>query len=114
MSLGMDPGLLREQLMLQESMPAGDGQGGRTRTWADVSPAVIAWAQVKRLATPTRFKAMQTDSQATHEVRIRSRTDVDTTNRWMWGTRPLVIVSQPQNLDEHGEFLTMLVKEERV
>ncbi len=114
MSLGMDPGLLRERLALQESTPSDDGQGGRTRSWANVSPAVFAWARVKRLTTYTRFKAMQADSQATHEITMRSRSDFDTKNRWMWGTTPLVIVSAPQNLDEHGEFLTFLAKEERV
>ena len=114
MSLGMDPGELRELVTLQESTAADDGQGGRTRTWKDVFPPVNVSARVRRLSTHLRLKAMQTDSRASHEVVVRSRTDVDAEKRWLWGTTPLVIVSTPQNLDEHGEYLTMLVKEEKV
>lgn len=112
--MGMDPGLLRERLTLQQVTRTPDGAGGHTESWAAVATNPTAWARVKRLPTGLRLQAMQADSLASHEVTIRYRSDVDAAKRWLWNGSALAIVSAPQNLDEHGEFLVMLCAEEQV
>jgi hypothetical protein len=46
-------------------------------------------------------------SPASHEVTMRSRSDVGAEDSILWGALRLVFVSAPVNLDEHGEYIVI-------
>lgn len=114
MSVGMDPGLLREQVEILEAREIDDGQGGRKVSWVTIAGGVD-WARIRPAPARSRAKGGKPGSPAPFEVTLRYRTDVTTTHRLKWidRDRELAITSDPVNLDEHFEFVVFEAAEDR-
>ncbi len=100
----MNIGLLRHRLTIQNPSRVADGRGGYTETW--VSGETI-WGDVQDLSARSRFFASQVVPGVTHEVRIRSRSDVKSGTRFLWGSRYLLATTAPINTD--GKNVEMVV-----
>lgn len=104
MSLGMDPGLLRERIEFLEEGRVDDGQGGADLQWVPI-PNGIDWARIRPSTRTNRQNGGRSDSVASFEVTIRHRADITKDHRVEWGNRVLALTGAPANLDERGEFV---------
>lgn len=112
MPFAMDPGHLRNEVILQA--PGGrtsDGGGGFTQRWR-ARPGGLRWARIRPLEGNERLRAMQTQANATHEVTIRYESGVTAAMRFVHEDRVLKIVSPPVDPDERHEWLQLLCREE--
>ena len=118
MSLGMDPGMLREEVTILEDVgSATDALGGSEA--ADFQPIASdaeEYARIKPMSADARLNAKRQGAPAEYEVTFRFREDVDTRNRLRWdsnGSRVLILVGGPIDKWEHQEYLTFRATEDR-
>lgn len=109
----IDPGRLDQLVVIEE--PRGrtsDGGGGFTQKWRRVHDAEW-WVAIRGLQGSERQRAMQTQANATHEIRGRFRQGVNAKNRLVHqGTRVFKIVAPPVDVDEKHDLLVVLAREE--
>lgn len=106
--MSLAAGTLNRQVTLQRAVPAGDGQGGTTRTWTDVA---ATWAAISARGGKEFQTAKQTRATLTDEVRIRYRTGITADMRVVYGTRVLSIAQPPIDVDARHEQLLLLCEE---
>lgn len=75
------PGAMRERVVLQRPTTARTGPGSSSIEWEDVAEV---WAGIRGLRTREVLQAMQANSIATHELRIRFYSGLDGTWRAVW------------------------------
>ncbi len=115
MSLGWDPGELRELATIEElAAPVRDAGGGRSNSaaWSALATDPTWWVNVRPLSASQRRFAAQQGAPVTHEITGRYRTDVDSLNRLVIGSRTFDLVSAGVNPDERGEFLRFEARED--
>lgn len=105
-------GQLRERVTIQEQPSAADGGGGfgADGPWTAISTTPNVWARVEPLKGMEQLEAMRLETQVSHAVTIRHRSDVTTTNRLLWGSIELDIEAIT-NPDERKKFLRLLVQQ---
>lgn len=86
-----DAGAFRERVTIQSQVSASDGAGGGTLTWSALAINPTVWARVAPLRGDERLRAAQLQSNLSHEVLMRRRTDVTTAMRLIWGSITLNI-----------------------
>jgi len=103
----MQIGKLRHRIDIENQSLSSDGQGGSSRAWAT---RATVWSSIKPLRSEERFYNEQLKLQTTHEILLRYRDDVVSTDRIKYGSRYFEIVSI-KNIDEGGRLLVLLAKE---
>jgi len=106
-------GDLRDRITFQTATQARDSFGSVTETWADT---VTVWANVKALKYATGLESVvSTQGRETvtpsYTVTIRYRTDIDETQRIVWGSKILDIrrVIDPDGRRESLELFCELM-----
>lgn len=94
-------GKLRHSIIWQEKIGTPDEGGGQTYTTNDVV-TVRAW--VKPVSTNERFFAQRVESDITHKIFLRFRTDINPAMRINLGGR-LFQVKGIMNLEEQNKWL---------
>ena len=75
------PGPMRERVVLQRPTTARTGPGSSSIEWEDVAEV---WAAIRGLSSRELLQAMQANSIATYELRIRFYSGIDGTWRAVW------------------------------
>ena len=104
-------GRLRHRLRIQSATETRTGSGGVTYTWA--TDAVV-WAAVRPLLGREYMEARRVDAAVTHEVRIRYRSGLTPSHRFVFDndtSRELNIVSV-LNVDERDRELVVMCRED--
>lgn len=102
----MDPGELREEVVIQAEVETADGQGGVSTSWQDQSHGEW-WVRIQPAPSPERLVAFRTDGPVSHVVTGRYRNDITRESGLRWGSRFLKVVGTPVNLDRRREHLTV-------
>lgn len=108
----IDPGRLREQVVIQVKTSDPDGGGGRTSPeWRDILDGDV-WAEVVPVSSYERVRAQQAGATITHRGLIRYRPDVTAVMRLKWGERILNMAAAPIDLGERHQWLQLQLREE--
>ena len=91
----IDPGRLRERIVIERATEARNSLGESTLSWG---PFAERWASVEGLSSREVLLSGQQKTEATHRVRLRYVTGLTQQMRLQWRGRTLEIVS----LLEHG------------
>ena len=108
LSVLLDPGLLRNELVLQASTPVPDGLGGHSEVWNEVG---LLFGMIEPVAANSIIVADQTLETVTHRITIRRREDVRSGMRLVKGPRVFAILTI-HDPDETGRYLVCRVSEE--
>ena len=108
LSILLDPGLLRNELVLQASTPVPDGLGGHSETWSEIG---LLFGMIEPVAANSIISADQTLEMVTHRITIRRREDIRSGMRFAKGPRVFDIVTI-HDPDESGRYLVCRVSEE--
>lgn len=101
---------LRHPLTIEKESRTPDGRGGTTETWA---PVARPFGDVEPLSTRDRLVAQQVQSEITHVVTIRYRTDLSGKVRVVHQGRYLYVVGAPMNVDGRGIWLHLTCAEQK-
>lgn len=107
-SLFIEPGLLRHEVSLQQSVLVGDGMGGHTVSWNEVA---TVFAAIESVSQVSLFAADQTLESATHRITLRHREGVASGMRFVKQARVFEIVTV-HDPDESARYLVCRVREE--
>ncbi len=80
---------LRSNITFETQARVSDGMGGFTTTWSALSDS--SWAKITPLSGYERLKAEQQQSNITHKIIIRYRSDLAAEQRIKYGTREFAI-----------------------
>lgn len=75
---------LRHRITFQSVAQVTDGMGGFTSTWGDVA---TVWAKVEPVNASERLISEKLETQRSHKVKIRYRTDITTDMRFIFKGR---------------------------
>lgn len=108
----MNAGRLRHQVTIQQQTQTATAYGGYSETWTDVA---TVWAHIKPLYGRERWHGDQVESDVTHQITIRYRSDVTVSPqmRVLYGSRVFKIISVI-NPEERNELLVLECVEENV
>lgn len=104
----LDPGALRTEFALEESVTMPDAFGGYTEGWVE---RATLFAQVEPLAAQSSFGAGQTLETATHRVTVRWREGIRSGMRFRRDQRVLDIVTV-HDPDETQRYLVCRTREQ--
>jgi SPP1 family predicted phage head-tail adaptor len=102
-------GDFRHQLTLQAADEVEDGAGGVARTW---EPLAQIWAAIEPLSLNDKLLSDKRIGVLTHRIKLRYRTDITLSHRFVLGTR-IFSIRATRDPDERGRILECLVEEER-
>lgn len=105
----IDPGALRQELVLEAPQSTADTLGGFTVTWVE---AAVVFAMLEPVSARSRFSADQMLEDVTHRVTIRHRDDVRPGMRFRKGQRVLDVVTV-HDPGETGRYLVCRTREEQ-
>ena len=105
----VDPGALRNRLVLQTVTAVPDGLGGFAESWSDVA---TVFARIEPVSADSRFGAGQTLETVTHRMTLRRRGDVEPGMRFACAGRIFVIVTV-HDPDESGRYLVCRTREKK-
>ena len=112
----MEPGRLRHRVTVMTAVEVDDGHHGFDETVLTIASRIPA--EVLPLSGAALARAQQIDPRATHMVRLRFRTGLETgqtvTYHTASGDRPFEIVAPPRDLEERHVELQLLCKEQAV
>jgi SPP1 family predicted phage head-tail adaptor len=96
----IDPGKLRERVIVQIASGATNSLGETVLTWAN---STAAWASVEGVSASEALEAGQQEVNITHRVRLRYLPGLTQLMRFAWRGRTLDIVSLLEygNRSEH-------------
>lgn len=104
-AIAINPGRLNTQVVIQVRPAARNATRARTReSWEDVA---TVWAEVLPLAGREGFAAKQVDSELTHRVVLRYRSDLTSRHRLKVGSAYLNIKGPPRNVGAAGAILEL-------
>lgn len=95
----MNIGKLRHKVTIQYKSKTKDTGGGNTATWVDLA---TTYAKVTPINTDNPYKANKEQSEITHIVNIRYRSDLMPYMRFLFKGRALYIKGNPINKDERN------------
>jgi len=105
MTVALDAGRLTERVTIQARKGVRSATGARTaEAWTTLA---TVWAEVLPLAGREGWNARQVDSEITHRVVIRYRSDVTSRHRIKWGSTYLQIKGPPKNVGNANVILEM-------
>lgn len=99
----------RHRVTLQAADEVEDGAGGVTRTW---QPLAEIWVAIEPVSFDDKLIADKRFGVVTHRIRLRYRTDITLSHRFVLGQRVFAIRAL-RDPDERGRLLECLVEEER-
>lgn len=99
----MNIGRMRHRVTLQSQTTTQTARGAQVFTWSDLA---TVWAEVRSPSARERVAGDLEVAQATHLVVIRQRDNTTSTNRVLWGTRVLSVLSV-LDTDNRGRFQTL-------
>lgn len=104
----MNAGRLRHRVTIQQLVQGvEDGIGGTIDVWQDIG---TVWAKVTPLNSREALIAQQLKHDATHQVDLRFRNDIDATMRLVYRGRILNNISI-RNRDELNKQIRLLCRE---
>lgn len=86
-------GELRHRITSQESTEVKDTSGNCTPTWANLSAGAVKWGKVTSTGGSSYFRGRMLNSDTTHVITYRYRTDLDTAMRQTWNSRTFEITA---------------------
>jgi len=96
-------GKLRHSITFQEKLQTPDGGGGYDYTTSDV---ISTRAFIKPISTNERFFAQRIESDISHRIYIRYRTDINPAMRIKYGDRYFQ-VKGIMNIEEQNKWLEL-------
>ena len=105
----MQPGDLRERIMIKQITTTSDSAGGFTDSGS--SALATVWAAVEPLSGRELLAAMQAQSEITVRVRMRYRSDITSAMQILHGAKVYEIVSPPIDVDGRRRELELMCKE---
>lgn len=99
----MDFGKLNKRLTIQQRAPGQDASGQPTLNWVDV---VTVWAGIRPLSSRELIAAQASQSEISHEITIRYRSDVTAAMRGVYKGRYFNF-GMPRNMDESNRELVI-------
>lgn len=106
--LGINPGLLRHRVEIQEANETQDNSGFPVPSWPAVFTNVKAF--VEPLSGTELFEARQLHAEVTHRITARYLAGITPKHRIQWGTRVFDILAV-LNLEERSLLLEIMAKE---
>lgn len=103
-----DVGRLSQRVDIEEYTTSDDGMGGTTTTWSTLD---TVWADIKPLTGDEKMRLGEYQSDLTHKIKIRYRSDVDSEKRVSYNGRTFNI-KYLLNRDEKDAYLEMTATEE--
>lgn len=107
-----DAGELRHRITFQRFNSRRDALGTpqyhKDENWTDVA---TVWAKVQEITSGEFYRAEQSDSYITHNIKIRYRTDLAAEMRVRWGARVFRIVSPPIDLTGSSQWMQIKAQE---
>jgi SPP1 family predicted phage head-tail adaptor len=103
----MNPGDLKQRLVLEAPVESADGAGGVTRSYASVASI---WSAVIPVSARGEVIGDDRGAEVTHIIMTRFRTDVTTRHRLRDGAHIFVIVAL-RDQDGGGRFLEIEAQE---
>ncbi|MDK2986534.1 MAG: hypothetical protein PWQ96_2178 [Clostridia bacterium] len=100
----MQIGELRDKVTIQEYIQTPDGYGGFSETWQD---KYTVWANIKPLRGREYFEMQKIQSEITHKITIRYRSDINTSNRIRYKDQILNIKSVI-DIDNRHRYLEIM------
>lgn len=100
----MQIGELRDKVTIQEYIQTPDRYGGFSETWQD---KYTVWANIKPLRGREYFEMQKIQSEITHKITIRYRSDINTLNRIRYKERILNIKSVI-DIDNRHRYLEIM------
>ncbi len=100
-----------KRIIIQSPTGAQDAYGERVTTWTDVS---TVWASIMPLTARELLSAGSIHGELTHKVQVRYNTafsSADSSWRIKYGTRILVLVGPPRNINEGNRVIEFLCAE---
>jgi SPP1 family predicted phage head-tail adaptor len=107
MSESVHIGQLRDRIVLERPLRAGDGGGGATVTWEEVT---ALWAKVTPSGGSESYELDRVAGKASHEIVIRYRADVTPELRFRAGAR-VFDVCAAFDPDGRRQWIKCLVEE---
>lgn len=94
------PGEMRERVTVQQATTATNSIGETTLTWTDLT---TVWAAINGVSSSEALADGQQEARVTHRVRLRYISGLKHTDRFLWRSRILQIVSLLEygNRSEH-------------
>jgi SPP1 family predicted phage head-tail adaptor len=96
----MRAGSLNRRVALQQVVMTSDTEGVSSEAWSLVSNV---WANINPAGGTEQMQAGQTEEKITHRVTIRWRSDLNTRQRFVYGTRVFLIHSMLDQEEAHRE-----------
>ncbi|ODT08277.1 MAG: phage head-tail adapter protein [Mesorhizobium sp. SCN 65-20] len=103
----IDPGVLRSEFALEESVPVPDAFGGHSESWVE---RATVFARVEPILAQSVFGADQTIETVTHRVTVRWRDGLKSGMRFRRDQRVLDIITV-HDPDEMRRYLVCRTRE---
>lgn len=106
----INQGAMRERVLLQKPATSRTGLGSASIDWEDVGEV---WAAIRGLSSKEVLQAMQANSIATHEVRIRFYKGIEPTWRLVWldaktgKNRPMEFAGDPMEREMRTQHVIL-------
>ena len=107
----MRAGSLRHRIEIQIQTDTTDGMGGFTTSWIAAFGMNSVPAAIWPLKSQEKMDAMKLETQITHKIRVRYRSEITTKMRISWKGRTFNIISLI-NPDERNIMLEIMAAEE--
>lgn len=98
----MNPGELKKRFTIQKKTYVEQPNGSNQETWQDY---VTVWSSIKPLRTRNLLLAQQVGSSITEEVKIRYRTDINSTMRGIYQGKIYNFIGDPINVEGRNREL---------
>jgi len=108
MSIYVGAGPLRTLAELQAKTEVRTPAGGTEVTWVKERDV---WCRVQGLSPKLKLEAMAREPQISHEIVVRQEEDIDPTKRLVVDGRAFMISGTPEDVDERGRYVRLLVTE---
>jgi len=103
-------GDLRSRVTFQSSSRASDSQGGFVETWANLATNPTVYGYLAAVSSRERLFSNQVQTQRTHVLVVRYRSDLTTDMRFTYESRTFQIKGI-RNPEERKAFLILDVEE---
>lgn len=111
----MRSGTLRERVTIQSATEVQDGHGEPIKAWANLASVPTVWANVGSRASGERFISggERLQSEISHTVRMRYRSDVTVKMRLIWRTNRYLYIENIVDPDGRKSDLILMCREEQ-
>lgn len=103
----MQAGELRNRITIQKQVSTQDSFGQQVETWTDIA---TVWSNINPIAGREFFAAETVNSEITHKIRIRFRSDITPDMRVVYQSR-MFFIQTVINEYEKNTVLQLMCKE---